>query len=121
MRTTTTRSHLIVALVLTAVALPACGGSSSLVSARPDATTSPTANMTRVAAVRAVAESGTSGPVTATAACPDGQVMLGGGYARAGDVRVQRAAVIEDYPSSARARTVTAINATAGGPLTLTV
>jgi hypothetical protein len=47
--------------------------------------------------------------------------VLGGGYALSGGVNVQRAAVSEDFPPSVNAWTVTANNATSGGPLTLTV
>jgi hypothetical protein len=81
----------------------------------------PTAQMRRVPAIRAVADSGTSGPISATARCPGGQVLLGGSYALSSGVSVQRAAVVEDYPSSASAWTVTVINDSVGGPLTLTV
>jgi hypothetical protein len=46
--------------------------------------------------------------------------MLGGGYALSSGVNVERAAVIENYPASVDAWTVTVSNASDGGPLTLT-
>jgi hypothetical protein len=48
-------------------------------------------------------------------------VLLGGGYALSSGRNVQRAAVIENYPASVNAWTVTVTNGTDGGPLTLTV
>jgi hypothetical protein len=77
--------------------------------------------MTRVAAVRAVADSRVSGLITATATCPAGQVMLGGGYALSGSANLQSAAILDDYPASVNAWTVTLTNADDDGPLTLTV
>jgi hypothetical protein len=74
-----------------------------------------------VSSARTVADSGTSSPVTVTATCPSGHVVLGGGYALSGGVNVERAAVIEDFPTSVTTWTVTANGATGGGPLTLTV
>jgi hypothetical protein len=71
--------------------------------------------------VRTVADSGASGLITATASCPDGQALLGGGYALSGSVNVQRAAVLDNYPASVNSWTVTVSNADDSGPLTLTV
>lgn len=71
--------------------------------------------------VQSVPDSGASGNVTATATCPSGQVMLSGGYALSGGMQVQRASVLEDYPASVSAWTVTVVNAAIGGALTLTV
>jgi hypothetical protein len=124
MWTATAPFRLMTAVVLMVPILLACGSCAPAVTSAttgPAVIPPPTAQMTRVPAVRAVADSGTSGPISATARCPGGQVMLGGSYALSSTASVQRAAVPEDYPSSASAWTVTVINADVGGPLTLTV
>jgi hypothetical protein len=132
MRTDTAPLWAMAALVLLVTALAACSGSSLVVTstpARPTATSSPTSSlttppttpMTRASSVRAVADSSVSGPISATATCPDGHVMLSGGYALSDGLNVQRAAVFEDYPASENTWTATAANPDVSGPLTLTV
>ncbi len=126
MRKAATSFRPIAGLALAACVLLACGTSTSVVTSNTavptkTSTPAPSAQMTAVTVVQSVANSGASGPVTATASCPSGQVMLSGGYALTGGANVQPAAVQEDYPASTSAWTVTVLNTTVGGSLTLTV
>lgn len=124
MRTVTAPFRRTAALVLLVLLLQACDSRTPVATsatARPGALPTSSTQVRRVPAVRTVPDGSASGPISATAMCPSGQVLLGGGYALASGASAERAAVFEDYPSSASAWKVTVSNASVGGPLTLTV
>lgn len=83
-------------------------------------TSAPSATLTQVSTVKQVADSA-QGPFSASAKCPSNTVMVSGGYSITGGTNAQQADVLDSYPASSASWSVTGLNASVGGPLTLTV
>lgn len=133
MRTRLSRTHSLFLLGPIMLVLLACGATTTIAGGSPTATATatlapptstpvpaPSATLTEVSTVKQVANSA-QGPVSASVQCPAGQVMVSGGYSLTGGTNAQQADVLNSYPSSSSTWSVTELNATVGGPLTLTV
>lgn len=112
-----------IAVGIFALLLTACttGTVTSTVAGTPISTSTPLPTATlSVAKQAATGTDATTAQLSATATCPSGTVMVGGGYHLTLAKMTQLVTISQDYPASANSWTATELNPQSGGTVTLT-